>query len=88
MSTTDARHRNVKVDGELKLNEDTKLLLRDSGVFLQSETDGCLTIEADTSVKIVNPENQVDGTLTGTPLLIKVTIGATPYYLKVYPTVS
>ena len=87
-STSDMQVRSIKVDGYAKMATDKQLRFRDDAIKVYSDTDGSLTIEADTAVKIVNPENQVDGTLGGTPLLVKVTIGATPYYFKIYPEVS
>ena len=35
---------------------------------------------------IKNPTSFADGTLSGTPKLIEVVLGATPYYFKAYPT--
>lgn len=35
---------------------------------------------------IKDPNNEVDATLSGTAKLIKIDIGGTPYYFKVYPT--
>ena len=67
---------------------DKQIRLRDNDIKIYSDADGSLTVEADVSVKLVNPENQADGTLGGTPLLVKVYIGATPYYFKVYPEVT
>ena len=87
-NTSDVGFRNVKVDGYLKLDSDKQVRLRDDAIKIYSDADGSLTIEADTAVKLVNPENQADGTLGGTPLLVKVMIGAVPYYFKIYPSVT
>jgi len=36
--------------------------------------------------EIKNPKNEADATLSGTPKIIEIDIGGTPYYFKVYPT--
>lgn len=87
-STSDTQVRSLKADNFIKLASDKQVRFRDDAIKIYSDADGSLTIEADTAVKIVNPENQADGTLGGTPLLVKVTVGATPYYFKIYPTVT
>lgn len=35
---------------------------------------------------IANPKNHADATLSGTPKVVEIDIGGTPYYFKVYPT--
>jgi len=88
LSTTDAEYRKVKIKEELRLDGAKKVLFGDAGTFMHQDVDGSLTIEADVSIKLVNLQNQADGTLGGTPLLIKIDIGGTPYYWKIYPTVT
>ena len=87
-STSDIQVRSLKADKSIKLASNKQLQFRDDDIKIYSDADGCLTVEADVSVKLVNLENRADGTLSGTPLLVKIYIGATPYYLKVYPTVT
>lgn len=88
MSTTDASYRKVKVNEELRMDAAKKILFRDTAIFIHSDTDGSLTIESDTAIKMVNLQNQADATVGGTPLLVKIDIGGTPYWFKVYPTLS
>ena len=87
-SASDMQVRSLKADNYIKLDTDKEIRFRDTALKIYSDADGSLTVEADASVKIVTPENQADGTLGGTPLLVKVYIGATPYYFKIYPEVS
>ena len=87
-TSSDIQVRSIKVDNFAKLKDDKPLRFRDDAIQIYSDADGSLTIEADASVKLVNPENQADGTLSGTPLLVKIYIGATPYFFKIYPTVT
>jgi hypothetical protein len=37
-------------------------------------------------ILITNPKNTTNATVSGTPVTVQVTIGATPYYFLVYPT--
>ena len=87
-TTSDMQVRSIKVDNYAKLNAGKELRFRDDAIRIYSDADGSLTVEADTSVKLVNPENQADGTLGGTQKLVKIYIGATPYYFRVYETVT
>uniref|UniRef100_A0A6M3J0M8 Uncharacterized protein n=1 Tax=viral metagenome TaxID=1070528 RepID=A0A6M3J0M8_9ZZZZ len=50
-------------DGSLTLNEDNKLIFRDSGCYIYSNADGYLTIEADTGL-IIAAAFSFTGTLT------------------------
>ena len=43
------------------------------------------TVDLNNNV-LKDPLNEADATLSGTPLLVHVMIGATPYYFKIYPT--
>lgn len=88
MSTSDASYRKVKIKEELRMDAAKKILFRDSAIFMHSDADGSLTIEADTAIKLVNLQNQADATVGGTPKLVKIDIGGTPYFFKIYPTLS
>ena len=87
-TTSDMQVRSIKIDNYAKLKDEKELRFRDDAIRIYSDADGSLTVEADTSVKLVNLENQADGTLSGTPLLVKIYIGATPYYFRINPTVT
>ena len=52
MSTTDAKYRKLTVVEELRISDDTKLLLRDDAIYIYSDGDGSLMIVTDSAIKL------------------------------------
>lgn len=100
LTTAVERVFNVRIGGTDEYSESTIILLKNSGsketawyftgVDAAKATAYLLSLHHDKidvhNLPIKDIKNHADATLSGTPKLIELLIGTTPYYFKVYPT--